>query len=123
MGERYIMYTVYWAVLLYRPIVHKLISSFPNSFSYGEAALMTQAIILTVTSTLIPHYTDIGYLFHFITKFIHHCMDNMGSTVLLVLWWAVLSVAAIAVVVVYNSHNWEVNTVTRKIFHMAVVLV
>jgi hypothetical protein len=37
--------------------------------------------------------------------------------------WALLACLSVAVVTVYQAKGWSVNTRTRKIFHLAVVLV
>ena len=37
--------------------------------------------------------------------------------------WALLSALSVGVVALYNSRGWPVNTRTRKIFHLAILLV
>ncbi len=37
--------------------------------------------------------------------------------------WALLACLSVAVVALYQARGWSVNTRTRKIFHLAVVLV
>lgn len=123
MDERYILYTVYWSVLLFRPTLHKLLATFPLSFSYGEACVVVQGLLLAATGTVIPHYQDVFHLPRTVQAVALHCWERLPTTSLLVASWAGLVAVSVGVVAVYNSNNWPVNTVTRKLFHVAVMLV
>ena len=47
-GHRaYVSYIIYWMMITFRPIMVLLIKKFPGSFSFGEAALISQAVVLS----------------------------------------------------------------------------
>lgn len=107
----------------FRPLLLKLLRTFPQSFTFGEGVLVIQGALLILTATCISHYNDPAYLLHQGLNFSHHCLATMKTSILLLTWWAALSLGAISVVAVYNANAWPVGTKTRKIFHLAVILV
>merc|ERR1719342_1810706 len=48
---------------------------------------------------------------------------NTTTVMMLLMFWTVLVIMSVAVVGVYNSKGWKVSTSTRKIFHLAIVMV
>ena len=124
-------YVMYWAIICQRPLMLRLVQKFPKSFSFGEAALLSQALLLTLTAAVMSLFS----------------LDKISTRVLalelatklrsleekfrpvkpvvfgLVSLWAGLVILSLALVALYNSQGWQVNTRTRKIFHAAIVMV
>jgi len=124
-------YILYWAIICLRPLVLWLIARFPQSFTFGECSLICQTIILTVVSltlTLLSlNEVSMEAVVFFVLKNIQllldHLLQSTTSNMLLLLFWASLVLCAVSVVIVYHHMCWPVNTKTRKLFHLAIILV
>lgn len=131
-GHRaYVSYIIYWMMITFRPIMVLLIKKFPASFSFGEAALISQAVVLSGGAALMKLVTlerwDTRSLALVVARGLTHLQDSLASNqaaaVALVAAWALLVAASVAVVALYNARGWRVTTTTRKIFHAATVVV
>lgn len=119
---------VYWlaAGLLcwaHRAAFGGLVRCFPGSFTAGEAALAVQAGLLTLASIASRLVTSRPSVWA--ARFLDWLLLKVTSTtpVLLIISWAVLVCISVGMVALYRARGWPVNTRTRKIFHLAVVLV
>jgi len=111
------------AAICFRLLLLKVLTLFPKSFTFGEGVIVTQGIILVITATLINHYNDPFYLPNQGLQFMTHILETTKTTTFLISWWLLLTLSAVSTVAVYNAKSWPVNTTTRKIFHLAVILV
>ena len=124
-------YIIYWAIICLRPLTMWMVSKFPKSFSFGEASLICQACILvsatlllklcsleeiTLKAVIIQLVQDLEWL-------VDHLLGSSTTVVLLLMFWVFLVVLSVCVVALYQQQGWVVNTKTRKLFHLAVVLV
>jgi len=128
---RTVTYIIYWAIITLRPCSIYLVSKFPQSFSFGEAMLICQSLILLTASMMIKLFAldEISLkaiaivIINDLKWFTEYLLDKKIEVFLLVVFWLGLIVLSVAVVALYNQRGWTVNTRTRKIFHLAIVLV
>ena len=66
---------------------------------------------------------DISHSLHPINKYSWKFQFFKTVHLLSFFSWALLSALSVGVVALYNSRGWPVNTRTRKIFHLAILLV
>jgi hypothetical protein len=124
-------YIIYWAIICLRPFTMWLVSKFPQSFSFGEATLICQSCILVSASLLLKLFSleeitmkaVIIQLVKDLEWMVDHLLSSSSTVVLLMMFWVFLVVLSVCVVALYHQQGWEVNTKTRKLFHLAVVLV
>ena len=130
-STQYNTYTIYWAIICLRPLTLWLVSKFPQSFSFGEATLICQSCLLISASLVlktlsldhISVQSVIIQLFQELKWLVDTLLKSWTTILLLLLFWTFLVILAVGVVVLYNKQGWPVNTKTRKLFHLAVVLV
>lgn len=124
-------YTIYWAIICLRPLTMCLVSRFPQSFSFGEASLICQSGLLFSASLVLKLFSleEISMeavIIHFVNDLqwlVDHLFESSTTVIMLLLFWVFLVVLSVSVVVLYHKQGWPVNTKTRKLFHLAVVLV
>ena len=124
-------YIIYWAIICLRPFTIWLVSKFPQSFSFGEATLICQSCILVSASLLLKLFSleeitmkaVIIQLVNDLEWLVDHLLSSSTTVILLLLFWVFLVVLSVCVVALYHQQGWIVNTKTRKLFHLAVVLV
>jgi len=124
-------YAVYWAVICLQPITRSLVASFPRSFTFGEACIVSQGLLLLVTSVVLnfialPFWTPSSTFFAIstVSRGILESLEDQRSTVVgLLLFWSILGLLSLAVVPIYHWQQWNVTTRTRKLFHLAVLAV
>ena len=124
-------YVMYWAIISLRPLLLKLVQRFPQSFSFGEAALVCQALILSLVAAVmslltlekISTRTLALELANKLKTLEERFLSEEATVVCLLTLWAGLVVVSVAVVGLYNLRGWQVTTNTRKIFHAAILLV
>jgi len=126
-------YVMYWAIICQRPLMLKLVQKFPKSFSFGEAALASQAVLLSLTAVMMSvlgldkiSISSRVLALELASKL--RCLEEKfrsveTAVVGLLILWAGLVLVSLAVVALYNSRRWQVNTKTRKIFHVTTVMV
>jgi len=108
-----------------------LVTKFPQSFSFGEATLICQSCMLVSASLVLKLFSldqitmksIIIQLFQDLKWTVDTLLNSASTVLFLLVFWAFLVVLAVGVVALYNRQGWPVNTKTRKIFHLAVVLV
>ena len=128
---RYNCYIVYWIVISYRPLLLWLLRKFPGSFSFGEVALISQSVVMSVGAVIMRILTfdkiNNRALSLELAKSLRWLQESLmmerTTVTMLLIFWTVLVTISVAVVGVYNSKGWKVSTSTRKIFHLAIVLV
>ena len=128
---RYKYYVMYWAIISLRPLVLRLVQKFPQSFSYGEAALVSQAVLLSLSAAVMSLLTLDKISTRALALQLANKLDTLeekfgsveAAVVRLLAVWAVLVLLSLAVVALYNHQGWWVTTRTRKIFHVAIVMV
>jgi len=123
-------YTIYWAIISLPSSTRALLSSFPRSFTLGEATLVCQALLLLTTSLLLtalslPEWSLAALATSSLAwvRALAAAVGEEGATASLLALWSLLGVASLSVVAVWPSRGWQVTTRTRKVFHLAVVLV
>ena len=124
-------YTVYWAVICLQPLTRAVTRAAPRSFTYGEAAVVCQGILLLVASLVLqlvalPVWsvrTVLLGLGGWVEATVTVLQDQSATVTGLVAFWSVLGLASVAVVPLYRLLAWRVTTATRKIFHLSVLLV
>ena len=123
------MYLTFWTVLLYRPIFNRLTAVFRRSFTFGEAAVLTQGGLLASCVLLNKLYWFPNLSVFYLGRRTARWLDWLATyaarpgAVRLVAVWTGLAVASVLLVVLYKQRGWRVTTLTRKIFHLSVVLV
>jgi len=123
------MYLTFWTVLLYRPVFNKLIYSFKKSFSFGECSLISQGLLLASCSTLNKLYWFPNYSVPYLAKRMDRWLSWLVKyatrplAIKLISSWMLLGALSVVVVIVYKRRQWPVSTLTRKIFHLSVILV
>ena len=124
-------YVTYWAIISLRPLLLKLVQKFPQSFSYGEAALVSQAFLLSLVAAVMSLLSldkistrALALELANNLKTLEEKFLTVESTLVnLLTLWAGLVLVSVAVVGLYHARGWQVTTSTRKIFHLAIVLV
>jgi len=124
-------YIIYWAIICLRPLTMWLVAKFPQSFSFGEATLICQSCILVSASLLLKLFSVqeitmkavIIQLLKDLEWLVDHLLSSSTTVILLLMFWVFLVVLSVSVVALYIQQGWTVNTKTRKLFHLAVVLV
>lgn len=141
-------YAVYWAVICLQPITRTLVASFPRSFTFGEACIVSQVVLLLlfalilnssfcqgllllVTSIVLnfialPFWTPSSTFIAIstVSRGVLESLQDQRSTVVgLLLFWSILGLLSLAVVPIYHWQRWKVTTRTRKLFHVAVLAV
>jgi len=124
-------YTIYWAIICLRPLTMWLVFKFPQSFSFGEATLICQSVILFSASLVLrlltfeelSMKTVIIQLAKDCQWLVNHLLSYRTAVLALLVFWMVMVCLSVAVVVLYHKKGWSVNTRTRKLFHLSVVLV
>ena len=108
-----------------------MLRKFPGSFSFGEAALISQSLVMTLGAVIMKALTlekinnralslELAKNLRILQE---NLMMNRTTVMMLLMFWTVLVIMSVAVVGVYNSKGWKVSTSTRKIFHLAIVMV
>ena len=124
-------YVMYWAIISLRPLMLRLVQRFPQSFSFGEAALVSQAVLLSLSASVMSllslEKVSTRALALELAAKLNTLEEKFRSVepavVRLVTVWAGLVLLSLAVVALYNSRRWVVTTRTRKVFHVAIVMV
>ena len=124
-------YSIYWAIISLRPLTMWLVFKFPQSFSFGEATLICQSVILFSSSLVLKLLTFeelsmkavIIQLAKDCQWLVNHLLSYKTTVLALLLFWMVLVILSVSVVVLYHKKGWVVNTRTRKLFHLSVVMV
>jgi len=130
-STRTITYTIYWAIICLRPLTMCLVFKFPESFSFGEATLICQSAILFSSSLVLrflgfEEWSMKAVIIQLVKDsqwLMNYLLLSKTTVLLLLVFWTVLVSLSVAVVVLYHSKGWTVNTRTRKLFHLSVVLV
>jgi len=124
-------YILYWTVLALRPVILWMVRKFPGSFSFGEASLISQSALL-LTSGFVMNILNwkltlnadpMKEMAKIMVWNLESLSQNKPLVVKLFVCWAVLVVMSVSMVGLYTSRGWPVTTRTRKIFHIAIVLV
>ncbi|XP_023333333.1 dolichol kinase isoform X2 [Eurytemora carolleeae] len=127
--SRFRLYLCFWTVLVYRPVFNNIVSRFKKSFTFGEACIVVQGGILAAYTFINRLYMQGVFrrieLAKQVVKWIDWFIDHYStpSSILLISSWIVLGVLSVCVVVVYKHKGWPVHSRTRKLFHLAVILV
>ena len=128
---RYNCYIVYWVIIAFRPILLWLLRKFPGSFSYAEASLLCQALVMSVGAGVMKLLSlekiNNKVLAMEMAKWLRwmeeSLMEHKETVVMLLVLWTLLVLLSVGVVILYNIRGWSVTTRTRKIFHVAIVCV
>ena len=124
-------YVTFWTIITFRPILALTLRKFPLSFSFGEASILCQgalycggAIIMKILTIKKWSTRDFALeLARNLNWVEESLMLNRSMALLLVFTWSLLVLSSVAVVALYTSRGWVVTTGTRKLFHVAIVLV
>ena len=126
-------YLMYWAVIGLRPLLLLLVQRFPKSFSFGEAALVSQAILLCLAASVLGLLSLDKISTRALAQELADRLKAVEEKFLaeeklallsgLLTFWAGLVSASLGVVWLYNQRGWRVSSSTRKIFHAAILLV
>jgi len=124
-------YAVYWAVICLQPLTRALVALFPRSFTFGEASIISQGLLLLLASMVLnflalPYWSPTSVIFAISSVcrgILESLQDQRSTVVALLVFWSMLGLASLAVVPLYHWKNWKVTTRTRKIFHLAVLAV
>ena len=129
--SRHNSYVVYWIIISFRPLLLWLLRKFPKSFSYAEASLLSQSVVMSAGAVVMKMMSlekinnkilamQVAKLLRWLEE---SMMENRVTVIMLLVLWTVLVILSVGVVLVYNLRGWTVTTRTRKIFHVAIVLV
>jgi len=127
--SRFKLYLTFWTVLMYRLLFNRIIAKFTKSFTFGEGSIITQGILITLYSQIIRLYGMESFRTINLAKKVAENLKwfqghfSSETAINLLISWLVLSVLSVCVVLLYKYMDWKVTTITRKIFHLAVILV
>ena len=124
-------YVIFWTIITFRPLLAFTLRKFPLSFSFGEASILCQgslysggAIIMKILTIKKWTTRDLALeLARSLGWVEESLMLNRPMVMWLLFTWSLLVLASVAVVGLYSSRGWEVTTGTRKLFHVAILLV
>ena len=124
-------YVIFWTIITFRPLLALTLRKFPLSFSFGEASILCQgslysggAIIMKILTIKKWTTRDLALeLARSLSWMEESLMLNRTMVMMLLFTWSLLVLASVAVVGLYTSRGWQVTTGTRKLFHVAIVLV
>ena len=124
-------YVTFWTIITFRPLLALILRKFPLSFSFGEASILCQgslysggAIIMKILTIKKWTTRDLALeLARNLNWVEESLMLNRTVVIFLVFTWSLLVLSSVAVVALYTSRGWVVTTGTRKLFHVAIVLV